>query len=209
MRKALFVAVSALVLGLAPMSHAASSHFMVSGSLSQTGYEPQWGPTGAGFSPWSKSATADDLVADGLSVSDGTSFSQEWGIGWVTSHPTFYTVNYTITPDLFSEIVGDWACGDVTVNLEVIGQPPVDPFHAVCVADGDTFSDLITGFLTVSTPTSVGASNGGILKLTVSVNAEAFKGEAQVLPVVPVPGAVVLGSLGACLLGWYRRRHSL
>ena len=185
---------------------------MVSGSLSQTGFAPQWF-NGDSTGPWSKSVAADDVVADGVSVTDSGSLVKQWNIGWVTSNPTVYTVNYTITPDLFTEILGDWASGDVTVKLELLGISSDQDIVAMDVMDGEVLTDPIMGSVSLSTPShTTGGDNAGDLRLTFSLNAEAFKAAAPVVPeppVVPVPGAIVLSSLGAGLIGWLRRKNAL
>jgi len=211
-RVLLFGVAAALVLGLASTGHASFSHFMVNGSLSETGYLHQWF-SGDSTGPWSKSVAADDIVADGLSVTDAGSLVKQWSIGWVTSNPTVYTVNYTITPDLFTEILGDWASGDVTVKLELLGISSDQDIVAMYVADGGVLTDPILGSVSVSTPShATGGDNAGDLKLTISLDAEAFKEAVPVQPdppVVPAPGAIVLSSLGAGLIGWLRRKQAL
>lgn len=216
MRRVLLLGLmSALVLGLASTGQASLSHFMVSGSMSQTGFAPQFVFPANSFGPWSKSVSANDLVADGLSVTDSGSLVKEWTVGWATAEgfSTVYTVNYTVTPDLFTEIVGDWASGNATVKLELLGVGSSQDVVPLYAADGGLLSDPIIGSVAVSTPAyTVGGDNAATLKLTVSLNAEAFKAAPPVIPeppVVPVPGAIALSSLGACLIGWLRRNRAL
>jgi len=122
-----------LVLGLTWTGHAAATHFLVEGSVSQTDCAPQWGPTVAAFYTWSETVSAVDNVADGLKVTDGASLVKEWAIGRVTSDQTAYTVQYVIASDLITEIAGDWASGDVLVRLEIIG---IVLFKRFCLAAG-------------------------------------------------------------------------
>jgi len=215
--------VATTVLGLASASYASSTHFMVSASISKTGFQSS--PSfGGNLGTWDV-VYALDNVADGVSVTDSASLPPaEWNISWAATGEewsrTTYTVDYTLTPELYTDIVGDWATGSITATLEIVGIGISDSDVVTrSVVDGADFTDPITGSLQVVTPLHaiVGGSNYGTLRLTVLASAEAFKAtggtgeppEEPEEPVVPAPGAILLGSLGAGLVGWLRRNRAL
>jgi hypothetical protein len=219
-----------LVLGLTATSHASSTHFMVSGSIERTGYAglayPLSGVPLGDLGTWELIDVL-DTTADGVSETDSGGLGASWSINWgatgtATDQSTF-TVDYSLDADLISEIVGDWASGSITVALAITSENGTtldtgSDTAVLYVENGDVIDQTFTGSVEVTTPSKVvGGSNYGTLTLTVTATGEAFAAEAPVEPpvdppvnpTIPAPGAVVLGSLGAALVGWLRRNRSL
>ncbi len=230
-RKALMLCgVSLLAVALtAPASFAAYSGVAITGNGSL-----QWGAyTPSPISPGDTSIATglwpdimvDDPAGAGSTASDA-SHTMEWTFDFTTDPLTTVTANFTIAPDLFTENAGDWATLEYWVKLEMtqsysgieIDTDLVQP-AVILVENGDTLTDPIDVSVSVTAHKITGYSNNARIRLTAYAAVEAFTaevedpgdpGDPQDPPAtIPAPGAVVLSSLGAGLVGWLRKRKAL
>jgi len=115
-----------------------------------------------------------------------------------------FAADYEIGFDLSTDMAGDSAGGSAIVALtlydefdNVVDEDFFDIYPYV--QDGDDASDSILGTLSVSGM----FAPGGIAKVMFSADAEAMAYS------VPAPGALLLGTFGAGLAGWLRRRRAV
>lgn len=222
-RVSLLCAMSLLVVSLnASVSQAAFSDILVTGdgNLTISGWTGVTVNPGTSIDGTWVDVLADDPVGGGETAQSG-SMTMTWDVGgWNPSGPTTtFTADFTIDWDLFTSNLGDWASEEVSLTLELRGAKGtlIDSAtftDALTIVDGAVFTDSATPSLSVTTATEQidGTNWGGHLILTAEATATAFTAEPpkpDPEPVIPAPAAIVLGSLGAGLVGWFRRRGTL
>ena len=154
-----------------------------------------------------------NLYVASQAVAAPPQFGATWAIGYAIQQWPFiatagdheFTLNYTISQDMDTDVPGEWASAmnrfGVYVYNENLGggwYNSTELFKEIY--DGDSYSCQDNGSLYVTGNFADGDT--GYLTFYALSDAAAYT-------LIPAPGAVVLGTIGVGLIGWLRRRRTI
>ncbi len=129
---------------------------------------------------------------------------QNWWIRATSPVDKTFTLDYSFSQELSTDVLGEWSFGYTGAYLALSNQATgeiwvsmIEDGIANRVQDGGSFSYQDNGFLSVTGFFSEGDT--GYVSFHVYSGSEAYT--------IPAPGAILLGSIGVCLVGWLRRRR--